>query len=60
MTIQEKNNRIVAAYRKMTGEGQDALDRIIGKLAEAHRPLFGILPLKRDEMTNMPIKGDCR
>jgi hypothetical protein len=36
MTLQEQNTRIVAAYRKMPDEGRDALDRMVGKLAEVH------------------------
>ncbi|MDR1443476.1 MAG: hypothetical protein LBI94_01215 [Treponema sp.] len=49
MTGIERQDRLAAAYRRMSPGGRDALDRIIGKLAGLHTTVERAEPLRENE-----------
>jgi hypothetical protein len=52
MSKQEQQNRLAAAYRRMSPGGRDALDRIIRKLAGLHTTVERTVSLRENESSH--------
>jgi hypothetical protein len=58
--LRDQNTRLAAAYWRMAEDGREALDRLVGQLADTHRDLVkGFPPALRDTGGNRE-KFVCR